>query len=274
MVAPLTDLSRLCIHTMTTKPWSLAEAIEGYTRAGIPAITVWRQHLEPQGVEESAKTLRDSCLKVVSLCRGGFFPARTEAERQEAIDDNRRAIDEAAAIGAPLVVLVCGAAPGMPLDEARRQIQDGIAAAAPHARAVGVKLSIEPLHPMYADSRSAVNSLEQANDMVEALGMETVGVTVDVYHLWWDPHLEGEIRRADKKVLSFHVSDWRTPTRDLLNDRALPGDGCINIPQIRAWVESTGFTGYHEVEVFSDEHWAGDQTEFVEKIKAAYLAHA
>jgi len=155
-VHALKDLSRLCIHTMTTKPWSLGQAIDGYTRAGVSGITVWRQALAPQGPVDSARMLKDSGLKVVSLCRGGFFPGRTATERAAALDDNRRAIEEAATIGAPLIVLVCGAVPGQPLEESRKQIADGIAAVLPEAEAAGVKLGIEPLHPMYADSRSAV----------------------------------------------------------------------------------------------------------------------
>jgi len=273
MPSAITDLSRLCIHTMSTKPWSLAETIEGYTSAGVAGITVWRQHLEPQGAAESGNMLRDSGLTVVSLCRGGFFPATTDDGRAEALDDNRRAVDEAAAIGAPLVVLVCGAVPGMPLAEGRKQIADGVAAIAPYAKQAGVKLSIEPLHPMYADCRSAVNTLGQANDMVEQLEHPMVGVTVDVYHLWWDPDLEREIARAGDTIFSFHVSDWRTPTRDILKDRALMGDGCIDIPRIRGWVETAGFSGYNEVEIFSKEHWARDQAEYVEDITTSYLAH-
>ena len=267
----LTDHGRLCIHTMTTKPWSLTEAIEAYTRAGVPAITVWRQHLAGVGVDTAAKVLRGSGLRVTSLCRGGFFPAISEADRQAAIDDNRRAVDEAAAIGAPLIVLVCGAVPGRPLEEGRRQILDGIAAVLPHAEAAGVKLAIEPLHPVYADNRSAVNTLKTANDMAESLASPFVGVTVDVYHLWWDPELEEQIARAGKNIFSFHVCDWRTPTRDPLNDRGLMGEGCINIRQIRRWVTQAGFEGDIEVEIFSEEHWAEDQTQYLERIKMAYL---
>jgi len=267
------DFSRLCIHTMTNKPWSLAECIAGYTKAGVPGITVWRQHLEPQGAAESARMLADSGLQVVSVCRGGFFPALSEQDRQAAIDDNRRAIDDAAEIGAPLVVLVPGACPGQPLETSRAQIADGIAAVLPHARAAGVKLGIEALHPMYADDRSAVNTLRQANDTAEQINDPSVGVTVDVYHLWWDPALEREIARAGDRILSFHVCDWRTPTRDLLNDRGLMGEGCIDIPAIRSWVEKAGFGGMIEVEVFSTEHWAEDQQAYVERIKQAYLAH-
>ncbi len=269
----MNDLSRLCIHTMTTKPWSLRETIDGYVRAGVPGITVWRQHIEPVGADEAGRMLRESELKVVSLCRGGFFPGVTHAKRQFAIEDNKRAIDEAHAIGAPLVVLVCGAVPGMALGEARKQILDGIAALLDHAKQAKVRLGIEPLHPMYADSRSAVNTFEQANNMVSALQSPWVGVTVDVYHVWWDPFLQSEIGRAGKTIFSFHVCDWRTPTRDLLNDRGLMGEGCIKIAQIRKWVEDAGFTGPIEVEIFSDEYWATDQIGYVEKIKAAYLKH-
>ncbi len=273
MAKLLTDFSRLCIHTITTKPWSLEECLSNYRKAGVPAVTVWRQWLEPQGLEASARMLQDSGLRVTSLCRGGFFPAVSEDGRNHALDDNRRAIAEAHAIGAPLIVLVCGAVPGMPLSEARKQIAEGIAAVLPEARAAGVKLSIEALHPMFSDARSAVNSLTDANDMAAELDDDHVGVTVDVYHVWWDSRLEAEIRRAGRRILSFHVCDWRTPTRDLLNDRGLMGEGCIDIRGIRSWVEKAGFTGDIEVEIFSDAWWATDQHAFVEKIKAAYLAH-
>ncbi len=273
MPLSITDFSRLCLHTMTTKPWSLREAMDEYRKAGVPGITVWRQHLEPYGAKEAGNMLRGSGLKVVSLCRGGFFPATSGMAREEAKTDNRRAIDEAAEIGAPLVVLVCGAVPGIPLPVARQQIVDGIAAVLPHAKAAGVKLAIEPLHPMFADNRSAVNTLEQANNMVVALGSEWAGVTVDVYHLWWDPNLEAEIKRAGNSILSFHVCDWRTPTRDLLNDRGMMGEGCIDIPRIRGWVERAGFKGFIEVEIFSEEFWGQDQHLLLKRIQNAYLRH-
>ncbi len=275
MPAPLTDLSRLCIHTITTKPWSLGECIDNYTAAGVPAITVWRQALAPQGAKESGRMLRESGLRVTSLCRGGFFPADSQAKRQEAIDDNLRAIEEAAEIGAPLIVLVCGADPAKPLAESRREIADGIVAVADAAKAAGVRLGIEPLHPMYADTRSAVNTMGQANDMAERIAHSHVGVTADVYHLWWDPSLEAEIRRCGSagKLFSFHVCDWRFPVRDILNDRGLMGDGCIDVPRIRGWAEESGFDGDIEVEIFSDKYWSLDQGEWLSKIKAAYLKY-
>ncbi len=269
-------LSRLCIHTITTKPLSLPQAIDAYRLANVAGITVWRDALQPQGVKESAKLLADSGLKVVSLCRGGFFPGKTPADRQKAIDENRAIIDEAAAISAPLVVLVCGAVPGIPLAEARKQIAEGIAACASHAAAAGVKLGIEPLHPMYAGDRSAINTLAQANDIVEQLRSPAVGVTIDVYHLWWDDQLQTQIQRSGKlnAIFSYHICDWRNPTRDLLLDRALMGDGCIPLRQIRSWVDAAGFTGMIEVEIFSTELWKMDQLEFVGKIKSRYLEHA
>ncbi len=270
----MAEIERLCIHTMTTRPWTLRQAVDGYRAAGAAGITVWQEHLESAGVAEGARTLADSGLRVAGYCRGGFFPGHTASERSAALDRNRVAIDEAAAIGAPVLVLVCGAVPGIPLDDARRQIADGIAAILPHARAAGVTLAIEPLHPMYAADRSAVNTLSQANDMIDALGDEGLGIAIDVYHTWWDPALEAEIARAGARIVSFHVSDWRLPTRDILNDRALMGDGCIPIATIRSWVERAGFRGPVEVEIFSGERWIGDQARWVSAIKERFVTHA
>lgn len=273
--APLTDLDRLCIHTITTKPWDLPTAAAKFSAAGVKGITVWRDTLNGRNIAESGRMLRDHGLSIVSLCRGGFFPGSTAAARQAAIDDNRRAITEAHELGAPLVVLVCGAVPGQALEESRKQIADGIAAVLDDCAATGVKLGIEPLHPMYADSRSAVNTLGQANDMCELLNSPYVGVAADVYHLWWDPALETEIARcgALDKLFAFHVCDWRSPTTDFLNDRGLMGEGCINIRQIRAWVEATGYRGFNEVEVFSTRLWATDQDAFLTQIIQAYRDH-
>lgn len=271
----LTDFSRLCIHTITTKPWSIEEATVRYSVAGVRGVTVWRQWLEGREPAKVGRDLRAAGLDVVSLCRGGFFPASDAVGRAAALDDNRRAIAEAHAIGAPLIVLVCGAVAGQPLEESRKQIADGIAAVADEARAAGVKLGIEPLHPMYADNRSAINTLRQANDMCDQLALSNVGVVVDVYHLWWDPDLRSQIERSGQtgRLLAFHVCDWRTPTVDMLNDRGLMGEGCIPIRQIRSWVEEAGFRGFIEVEIFSNRLWATDQARFLDQIKQAYLDH-
>ena len=273
--APLADFSRLCVHTITTRPWSIEEAGVRYGAAGVKGITVWRQWLEGRDPAQVGRDLRAAGLEVVSLCRGGFFPAREAAARAAAIGENRRAIDEAHALGAPLIVLVCGAVPGQDLDVSRKQIAEGLAAVLDQARAAQVKLAIEPLHPMYADARSAINTLRQANDLCDRLAAPQVGVAVDVYHLWWDPDLRSQIQRCGRagRIYAFHVCDWRTPTEDLLNDRGLMGEGCIPLRQIRGWVEQAGFGGFLEVEIFSNRYWAADQVEFLEKIKLAYLEH-
>ena len=166
--------------------------------------------------------------------------------------------------------------PGQSLTESRKHIRDGIAAVLPYAEAAGVKLAIEPLHPMYADSRSAINTLEQANDMAEELNSPWIGIALDVYHLWWDPNLKQEIKRCgqNSNLSAFHICDWKTPTLDLLNDRGLMGEGCINIREIRGWVEECGFIGFNEVEIFSNLYWQEDQAVFLKKITEAYLKNS
>lgn len=261
---------------MTTKPWSLAECARRYADAGVTGITVWRNTLSEAGPAAARELLRSHGLTVVSLCRGGFFPAASAADRAKALDENRRCVDEAAALGAPLVVLVCGSAQGLPLAQSRGQIADGIAAVLPHAAAAGVRLAIEPLHPMYAADRSAVSTMGQARAICRHLASPWLGIAVDVYHTWWDDRLEDEIRACGREgsLFAFHVSDWRTPTVDLLEDRGLMGEGCIPIRQIRGWVEEAGFRGFVEVEIFSRRLWATDQAQYLADIKAAYLAHA
>ena len=273
--APLSDFSRLCIHTITTKGWELEEAVDRYAEAGVSGVTVWRQWLEGRNPSESGDRIRAAGLEVTSLCRGGFYPALEEKSREEAIEDNKRAIEDAAALGASLVVLVCGAVPGQSLTESRKQITDGIAATLPLAESLGVKLAIEPLHPMYADDRSAINTLASANDACDALNHPLVGIAFDVYHLWWDPDLEQQTKRAAQaeRLFAYHVCDWMTPTADLLNDRGLMGEGCIDLRCIRASVEENGFRGMIEVEVFSDRWWDRPPGELLKAIKEAYLHH-
>jgi sugar phosphate isomerase/epimerase len=274
--SPITDLSKLSIHTVTTKPWRIEEAADNFARAGVAGISVWRDALEDRNIQKTGQMLRDSGLGIASYVRGGFFPAKEKKTRRAAIDDNKKMIDEAVELGAPLIVLVCGADPGQSLAESRKQIRDGIAAILPHAATSGIKLGIEPLHPMYADNRSAIITLKQANDMAEALDAEHLGVVIDVYHLWWDSDLEKEIRRCGNSgnLFAFHICDWKTPTEDLLLDRGLMGEGCINIRQIRGWVESAGFSGFNEVEIFSNKYWAMDQNAFVQMIIDAYLKYS
>jgi len=272
----LTELSQLCIHTITTKPWDIGKAAKHFSTEGIGGITVWRDALNGKDIQQTGRMLRDLNLKIVSLCRGGFFPHTGHTERRVAIDDNKKAIDEAAELGAPLIVLVCGAHPGQSLEESRKQIAEGIEAIIPYAKDANIKLAIEPLHPMYADTRSAINTLGQANDMAEHLNSPIVGVAIDVYHLWWDPALKYEIARcgSNNHIFAFHICDWKTPTSDLLLDRGLMGEGCINIKEIRGWVEEAGFDGFHEVEIFSKKYWEEDQSVFLHKIKQAYLQYS
>ncbi|MCU0461812.1 MAG: sugar phosphate isomerase/epimerase [Bacteroidales bacterium] len=274
--APLNDLSRLCIHTITTKPWSIEEAAENYSAEGVRGITVWRDALSGRDIRKTGDMLRQNGLSVVSLCRGGFFPSKEPLKRDMAIDDNRRAIDEAFKLGANLIVLVCGADPSQPLEDSRTQIYEGISEILADAESAGVKLAIEPLHPMYADTRSAINTIAQANDLAEKINSPFVGVAVDVYHLWWDPQLENEIKRCGEHqhLMAFHICDWKSPTVDLLNDRGLMGEGCIPIRKIRSWVEASGFNGFIEVEIFSNIYWKQEQSEFLKKIIAAYRIHA
>jgi sugar phosphate isomerase/epimerase len=270
------DLSRLCIHTITTKPWEIEEAAKNFSAAGVKGITVWRDALEGRNIKQTGKMLREQDLTIVSLCRGGFFSHKDIRKRASAIDENRKAIEEAAELGTSMLVLVCGADPLQSLEESRKQIRDGIEAVIPDASAAGVKLTIEPLHPMYADSRSAINTLAQANDMAEALNSPFVGVAVDVYHLWWDPFLEREIKRCGENgnLMAFHICDWKLPTTDLLLDRGLMGEGCIPARQIRGWAEAAGFNGFNEVEIFSNAYWKEDQSDFLKNIIKAYQEHS
>ena len=272
-MASIDNFSKLCVHTQTSKPWTIEECISHFSAAGIKGISIWRHLLEGKDLKSIKAMLDAHQIEVVSLVRGGFFPAVDAEQRDLALEDNRLAIDQAAALGAPLVVLVCGADPRQSLEISRQQIQKGITALIPHAQSNGVKLAIEPLHPMYAGDKSAVVSLGQANDMCEAIASPWVGIAIDVYHLWWDNELKNEIIRCgkNKNILAFHVCDWRVPTIDFLTDRGLMGEGCIPVRQIRMWVEEAGFDGYNEVEVFSERLWAQDQKLYLEDIKKSYL---
>ena len=269
-------MDRLCLHTITTKPWPIETAARKYRAEGIMGISVWREALADRDPRLVRRILEEEGLEVVSLVRGGFFPNADGKKRLDAIDQNKRALEEAASLSAPLLVLVCGADPRQSLDDSRKQIHDGIAALVPMASDLGIKLGIEPLHPMYADTRSAVNTIRQANDLAESTGSGQVGVVVDVYHLWWDPDLEKEIKRCAGlgKLFAFHICDWKVPTKDFLYDREIMGKGCIPVSRIRKWVEATGFNGYREVEIFSNHYWQQDQDEYLKEIIEAYKNHS
>ena len=254
----MADPSKGSLNTATVREkWNLRQCIEGCARHGLGGIAPWRDKLAECGIDEASRMIRDNGLTVTGLCRAGLFPASDAAAFQANLDENRRAVDEAVAIDAECVVLVAGGLPvgSRDLPGSRAQVRDGIAATLEYARGVGMKLAIEPLHPMYAADRACVNTLAHANDLCDELG-EGLGVAVDVYHVWWDPNVATEIARAGKdRILAFHVCDWLVPTTDLLLDRGMMGDGVIDIPAIRAMVEATGFDGLYEVEIFSAENW-------------------
>ncbi|OJX47586.1 sugar phosphate isomerase/epimerase family protein [Devosia sp. 66-22] len=237
---------------------SFGDMVDDCLRHGVTAISPWRDQVEQVGLAEAARIVQMNGLRVTGLCRGGMFPAADSEGRQAAIEDNLRAIDEAAALGADCLVLVCGGLPAGSRDlaGARQMVADGIWAMLPYAKASGVPLAIEPLHPMYAADRACVNTIDQALDICQALG-DGVGVAIDVYHVWWDPNLALAIERAGKmnRILAHHICDWLVPTTDLLLDRGMMGDGVIDLKGIRAMIEAAGYHGPQEVEIFSRDNW-------------------
>jgi len=259
---PPPDPGLLSLNTATVRErWSLREMIQGCARHGIRGISPWRDKLAQLGAKEAAKLARDNGLKVTGLCRGGMFPAADRKGRLAALDDNLRAIEDAATLGARCLVLVAGGLPAGSKDiaGARAMVRDGIGEILDHARSAGVPLAIEPLHPMYCADRACVNTLAQALDLCDALNPKrsgALGVAVDVYHVWWDPELQAQIKRAGRKrILAYHICDWLVPTTDLLLDRGMMGDGVIDLKRIRSWVEGAGYRGFHEVEIFSRANW-------------------
>jgi len=241
---------KLSLNAATVrKQWNLAQIIDGCVRHGIEAVAPWRDQIAQMGLSQARKSIRENGLTVNGVCRGGFFAEKDWKS------DNLRAIEEAHLLGSPALILVVG---GMPpgskdISSVRKHIQDCIAEVLPEARKAGVALAIEPLHPMQV-TRAAVNTLEQALDMCDALG-EGVGVAVDVYHVWWDPKLKSQIARAGRRVLGYHICDWLPTTSDLFNDRGMMGDGIIDLPSIGGWVEAAGYKGFEEVEIFSERNW-------------------
>jgi sugar phosphate isomerase/epimerase len=252
------DPQLLSLNTATVRErWSLREIIAGCARHRIPGISPWRDQVAQLGTKEAAKMIRDHGLHVTGLCRGGMFPAADRQGRRAAIDDNLRAIDEAAILEAQCLVLVVGGLPAgsKDLPGAREMVRDGIGSVLDHARSAGVPLAIEPMHPMYCADRGCVNTLAQALDLCDELGAG-LGVAVDVYHVWWDPCLQTQIERAgDKRLLAYHICDWLVPTADLLLDRGMMGDGVIDLPRVRSWMSDAGYRGFHEVEIFSVRNW-------------------
>jgi sugar phosphate isomerase/epimerase len=262
------DHRALSINTATVrKQGDLVAITEACARAEIKAISPWRDQVAAVGLNRAVAAVKDAGLELSGYCRGGMFPADA-ARLPEATDDNRRAVDEAVALGAPCLVLVVGglpqysrpgSQPSRDIDAARAMVEDGIATLLEYSRQAGLPLAIEPLHPMYAADRACVNTMRQALDICDRVDPERtgmLGLAVDVYHVWWDPELKEQIRRTGKdRLLAYHVCDWLVPTTDLLLDRGMMGDGVIDLRGIREAVEAVGFTGYSEVEIFSENNW-------------------
>jgi sugar phosphate isomerase/epimerase len=251
-----TDKSLLAVNSATVKAWNLQQLVDGCARAGISAIAPWRDMVQAMGNERAGKLIRDAGIAVSCYCRAGLFTAPDEAGRRAAVEDSKRAVDEAVAIGAKCLVMLGGGLPKGSKDRAgaHRQVRDGMAALRPYARDAGMPLAIEPLHPMTAPDRCCINTLAHANDLCEELG-EGVGIALDVYHVWWDPDLPRQIKRAGRRIITYHVCDWLVPTRDTVFDRGMPGDGVIDLKGIRAMVEATGYAGHCDVEIFSTLDW-------------------
>ncbi len=272
-MAEFVSLDRLSLNQITTEKWTLQEAAEGSARAGIQWIAPWRHKVAEAGLAQSKQFIQDAGLQVSSLCRGGMFPAESALERQTKLDDNRRAVEEAAELGAAVLVLVCGPSSNRDITQARQWVQEGIEKLVPYAREYGIPLGIEPLHPMYAAERSVIVSLSQANLLAERFDAQDVGVVVDVFHVWWDPELYRDIERAGRRILGFHVSDWIVPTPDLLLGRGMMGDGVIEIRKIRQAVEAAGYQGPIEVEIFNRQIWDQPGDEVLALMKTRFVEH-
>ncbi|WP_327315200.1 sugar phosphate isomerase/epimerase family protein [Streptomyces sp. NBC_01235] len=272
------DLTRFSINQMTVKQLSMPELVDACRELGVTNVGLWREPVQTYGLEATAKLVRDAGLTVTTLCRGGFFTAIDPAERTAALADNRRAIDEAATLGTEVLVLVSGGLPSgsKDLHGARERIADALAELGPYAENHGVKLAIEPLHPMYASDRCVVSTLTQALDLAERFPAHQVGVTVDTYHIWWDDQAPAQIARAGAsgRIHTFQLADWTTPLPEgVLNGRGQIGDGAIDMREWQAYVEAAGYTGAIEVELFNDVLWARDGREVLAETAARFVEH-
>jgi sugar phosphate isomerase/epimerase len=272
------DLSRFSINQMTVKQLSLPELAEACKELGVGNVGLWREPVQSYGVEATAKLVRDAGLTVTTLCRGGFLTAIDPEERAAALADNRRAVDEAAALGTDTLVLVSGGLPSgsRNLRSARERIADALAELGPYAEEHGVRLAIEPLHPMFASDRCVVSTLAQALDIAERFPAHQVGVTVDTYHIWWDDTAPLQIARAGAagRIHTFQLADWTTPLPEgVLNGRGQIGDGAIDMREWQSYVETAGYTGPIEVELFNEDLWARDGREVLAETAARFVEH-
>jgi sugar phosphate isomerase/epimerase len=270
-------MRRLSLNQWTVRNWTVGEAVEGCARHGVGAIGLWREHVADAGLVATAKLVRDAGLRVSSLCRGGFFG------RPGWLADNKAAIDEAAELGAACLVLVAGGlssdnsnkqrGAGGAIGAARQHVAEAVAELVPHAAGRGVRLAIEPMHPMYCADRGVVSTLKQALDMAAAHPADAVGVVVDTFHLWWDPDAEAQIARAGRegRIASFQVSDFLCPLpADVLLGRAMMGDGVIDFGPLCRAVAAAGYAGDVEVEIFNADVWAADPDVVLATMKERY----
>lgn len=269
----MNELRRLSLNQATIPSWSLPEAVDGCARAGLRWIGLWRDRLAEVGIAAATRSVRDAGLGVSSLLRGGFFNAPDAAARARAKDDNRRAVEEAAALQALTLVLVCGPAAGRALEGARAYVAEAIAELRDFAATCGVALGIEPMHPMYCGDRSVVVTLRQALAMAEPHPEGTVGVVVDAYHVWWDPELSAQVEASRGRIFGYHVCDWLVPPPDHLNGRGMMGDGVLDLRGLRRMIDAAGYDGPIEAEVFNPQVWAlpGDQA--LDLVCRRYLEH-
>ncbi|MGB3305123.1 MAG: sugar phosphate isomerase/epimerase family protein [Thermomicrobiales bacterium] len=264
-------MKRLSFNQKTVNDWSLPEAVDGCLRHDVPWIALWRDKVEETGLEASAKAIRDSGLGVSSLCRGGMFPSPDADDRAARIEDNRRAIHEAATLGTDVLVMVCGGLAGVQaIDDARTMVRDGIEAIIPYAEERGVRIGIEPLHPAFASDRSVITLLSEANDLVEHFNSPQVGVVIDIYHVWWDPAVYAEIERAKGRILGFHVNDWPVTNTNVLMGREMMGDGVVQNRRLREAVDAQGYDGPIEVEIFNEEIWRRDGDSVMREMKQRF----
>jgi sugar phosphate isomerase/epimerase len=267
-------LARLSLNQKTVDGWSLREAIDGCVRHGLPAIGVWREPVADVGVSTAARWVREAGLRVSSVCRGGFFTSADEAERRARHDDNRRALDEAAELGAPCLVLVPGGLPAGDRDlrGARARAAEAVEVLVPHALETGVRLAVEPMHPIFAADRGVVSALAQALDMIDALPPAAAGVVVDTFHVWWEPGVEERIAGAGERIASYQVCEWITPLpADTLLSRGMMGDGHVDFAALTAAVSAAGYAGDVEVEIFNADVWAADGDAVLDTVTRRYV---
>jgi sugar phosphate isomerase/epimerase len=268
----MADITRLSFNQITVSSWSVSQAVEGCVRHGIASIALWRHKIEEAGLAASVRAVKDAGLHVSSVCRGGMFPSPTAAGRQKNLEDNYRAVDEAAALHADSLVLVVGGGAEVGLTEARKMVADGVAALVPYARSHGVKLGLEPLHPMYAAERSVLVTIGQALELASAFTPQEVGLVLDVFHIWWDPQVLALIAQCRGRIYGFHVNDWLVPLPDILLGRGMMGDGVIDNRMLRLAVEEAGYHGPIEVEIFNRIIWDSDPDDVLRQMIDRFIA--